>query len=542
MQVRRLVGTILALALAATVAVGAAAPGARADATDPTRILLLGDSITQGSAGDYTWRYRLWTHLDATAGPIDLVGPRNDLFENVSAVQGSQGYVDPAFDTDHASRWGMSLAFQDWPTSDLMSTYAPDVVIELLGLNDLTWLKEQPAQVDVLMRQLVADARAANPSVAVVLSRLPSINFSAVPAMNEAISAAAADLTTAESPVVVAAADDGFVPFEDTWDSAHPNARGEVKIAAAVSDALAQLGIGTPYPRPLPDVPIGPRLAPTASVTAGEASATVTWFGSPGSTAEYLWVRDETADGAWTRLPDQLTGTSTVVSGLTNWHTYGFLLQPVKGNAAAADDVRSALVEATPMPRAPGPVTTLTATVTGTSARLSWTAADSATGYRVAWRNATAATDWTDVPGLTTTTSTTIANLVPGRTYEVHVQPTNDGVLGAWSPTASVSVKPVKPPAPTGLTAVGAGSGAVRLSWNPLRVATEFRVFTRDVTRNTAWRRVAYPSLVTGTAATVSGLRVGDLQAFRIRAVCVTVSGPWSTVATLKVPRARAAA
>jgi hypothetical protein len=40
-----------------------------------------------------------------------------------------------------------------------------------------------------------------------------------------------------------------------TWDGTHPNAQGELRIAAAFADTLAgQLGIGAPFPRPFPKV------------------------------------------------------------------------------------------------------------------------------------------------------------------------------------------------------------------------------------------------------------------------------------------------
>ena len=32
----------------------------------PVRIMVVGDSITEGSSGDWTWRYRLAKYLDAS--------------------------------------------------------------------------------------------------------------------------------------------------------------------------------------------------------------------------------------------------------------------------------------------------------------------------------------------------------------------------------------------------------------------------------------------------------------------------------------------
>ncbi len=63
----------------------------------------------------------------------------------------------------------------------------------------------------------------------------------------------AAELSTAASRVVVARTAAGFEQLVDTYDAVHPSARGEVRIVAGVADALAELGIGMPYPRPPPD-------------------------------------------------------------------------------------------------------------------------------------------------------------------------------------------------------------------------------------------------------------------------------------------------
>ncbi len=57
-------------------------------ADDPVRILLVGDSVTQGSAGDWTWRYRLAQHLVDADVPFDFVGPDDGLLDNLTGKQG----------------------------------------------------------------------------------------------------------------------------------------------------------------------------------------------------------------------------------------------------------------------------------------------------------------------------------------------------------------------------------------------------------------------------------------------------------------------
>lgn len=117
--------------LAALVCVPGQSSSVAADV--PVRILVVGDSVTQGSAGDWTWRYRLWRHLQATSAvPVDLVGPRDDLYDHRARTSGNHDYVDPAFDTQHAARWGTNLAVADVPIHQLVETYQPDVVVALL--------------------------------------------------------------------------------------------------------------------------------------------------------------------------------------------------------------------------------------------------------------------------------------------------------------------------------------------------------------------------------------------------------------------------
>ncbi len=58
------------------------------------------------------------------------------------------------------------------------------------------------------------------------------------------------------------------IPADDLWDGTHPNAQGEVKIAAAFADSLAvNLSVGAPYPGPYPAVPLGPQVAPQLTAT-----------------------------------------------------------------------------------------------------------------------------------------------------------------------------------------------------------------------------------------------------------------------------------
>lgn len=295
---------LAALATLAAVA-GVAGPGpgdahAGEPASDPTRILIIGDSVTNGSVGDWTWRYRLWNNLTGPGGAdVDFVGPNVGVLDGEADTINAMEYADPDFDVDHAARWGMSLALPDHPAGDLVAAYGADVVIEHLGLNDLTWLRETPEAVAGLARRLVTDARAASPDVSVVLCQLPQTWIGKTAEYNRLIEDVAAELDDAAARVVVAEAPDPFLLDVDTWDLAHPSAMGEVKIARSVAEALADVGVGT-APEVFPQVVNGPAEAPVlASVQTHGIDVGLTWSGALGATGVRWWWRDVTAEGDW---------------------------------------------------------------------------------------------------------------------------------------------------------------------------------------------------------------------------------------------------
>lgn len=344
--------------LLAVIPAGAGA-GQALEPAVPLRVLIVGDSVTQGSAGDWTWRYRLWQHLTAVGTDVDFVGPRDDLWDNLAEETGSHDYVDPDFDTDHAARWGATLEeFPDdyYRFDDLVADYRPDVVLEMFGINDLAALGRTPVEVSEQVRDFVATVRGVDPDIDVVLGHLTQTWYPGVSEFNTLLDQLAVDVDDPAARVVTAAADEGYTLREDTWDPAHPNARGEVRVAAAMADALAVLGLADPYPRPLAEVPRGPRMAAELEATAEDGAATLAWSGPPGADHEVVWLRDVTAGDAWRALPDAVAGTSYALDGLTNGDTYEVALQPVKGYWAAEGDIRSNVVAVRPLPPRPGQV------------------------------------------------------------------------------------------------------------------------------------------------------------------------------------------
>jgi lysophospholipase L1-like esterase len=207
-------------------------------------VLLVGDSITHGKDGDWTWRYRLWRQLqEAGERDVDFVGPVDDLHDH------SSGYQDPLFDRDHAALWGSTLSPTAYSPAALGRVYRPDVAVIELGVNDLRRDKT-PVEVEAAMREVVGALRDSAPGVDVVVVHVPVVTVAGAPELNRRFDDLAAELDDASERVVVARADEGFLPDPtmrgaDSYDGLHPSPSGEVKIAASVAVALAELGIGT---------------------------------------------------------------------------------------------------------------------------------------------------------------------------------------------------------------------------------------------------------------------------------------------------------
>ena len=391
---RSALATVLATALVVGCAVTATAPAAYADPVScrqaddraDVAMLVVGDSVAQGSVDDWTWRYRLYRALTDAGVGVDMVGPRDDLYDRQTDEPGSHDYADPAFDQDHAARWGMSFATQDHPIGDLVTACRPDVVVEALGLNDLFWLGASPEEVAAEAQAFVLDARAADPAVDVVLTQLPQTWYTGAPAYNDLLAATATDLDSPASRVVVAGTGGGFIEDVDTYDPAHLSATGEVKMATGVADALASLGIVDPGRLVWPVVDNGPTRPAHLTAISDDQKAELSWTLPPGATGAYVWARDETLGEQWHRL-DGLWGSTTLArttDGLTDYHAYQFRLQAAKGTVVA-EHLFSNVVAALPQKPAPGQVS-LTLTTRRYRLAARWTPADGATGYVVSWR------------------------------------------------------------------------------------------------------------------------------------------------------------
>ncbi|KAK7719407.1 hypothetical protein SLS63_010044 [Diaporthe eres] len=257
---------------------GLAVPDAATDTTSPSaaiasspdtntvRILVCGDSISQGREGDFTWRYRLWewfhknsktqstttkTTPTAPGHPtqpsnspssssssssdndtkntyptIQYVGPFNGtLPAEVDAINvdptNPQTWgtyhpsVSPLFSpgggSSHFAVYGRP-AWQDIePLHAQVSTHQPDVLVLHLGFNDIGWWGHNATDLILSIQRLVFNARLARPDIKVLIAdvshRVAVSGREDIEAItneyNNLLDAGAAEWWTAGSPVEV---------------------------------------------------------------------------------------------------------------------------------------------------------------------------------------------------------------------------------------------------------------------------------------------------------------------------------------------------
>ncbi|MGY2134617.1 SGNH/GDSL hydrolase family protein [Hymenobacter sp. HD11105] len=201
------------------------------------KIMPLGDSITQGSARYNSYRRPLWLQLQQAQYDVNFVGGR---------TQNEGGPPpNPDFDLDHQGHWGWTTAMLLAETRQWAREHQPDIVLLHAGTNDC--FSEKPvAEIRDNLGHLIDELRAGNPQVKVLLAQLiptapPYEQLNAkITALNALLPALAQAKTSAPSPVVLVDHNTGFSrqANEDFYDGAHPNARGEDKLAARWYQAL----------------------------------------------------------------------------------------------------------------------------------------------------------------------------------------------------------------------------------------------------------------------------------------------------------------
>lgn len=212
--------------------------------------------MTIGSAGEHTWRYRMWHHLCTTyGGPFTLVGPRETLYDKAADAPASHAYADPGFPRAHLAGWGEGWLHMAPLIADAVRDSRADVLLVSLGLIDLGFYTNAEQTADNA-RAFVAEARSANPRIRMVwLPVIPNVRAAddadfatQVALFNELLAKTAADLDEPASPILLASVPETWDLHTDTYDGTHPNTHGEHRLAEAFAEAMHQgWGLGGKY-------------------------------------------------------------------------------------------------------------------------------------------------------------------------------------------------------------------------------------------------------------------------------------------------------
>ncbi|MER7051826.1 MULTISPECIES: GDSL-type esterase/lipase family protein [unclassified Streptomyces] len=220
------------------------------------RFMFVGDSMTIGSAGEHTWRYRMWQHLrDSHDRPFTFVGPRETLHDRSTDAPTSYAYADPDFPRAHLAGWGEGWHHMAPLIGETVRDCRADVLLVSLGLIDLGFYTNAEQTADNV-RAFVAGARSADPRVRMaVMPVIPNIRVEAdasfaeqVTRFNELLVKTTADLDEPRSSLLLVPPPVSYDFHTDTYDGTHPNESGEHKIAEAFAEAMdEEWGLGGPY-------------------------------------------------------------------------------------------------------------------------------------------------------------------------------------------------------------------------------------------------------------------------------------------------------
>jgi hypothetical protein len=245
--------------------------------------LFVGDSMTIGCPGDFTWRYRMWQHLESLPERYEIVGPRTSLYVPAAPTEDpaapatdtpTEGTPTPATDTTapashayaaedfplparrHLAGWGEGWLHMAPAIRRAITASGADTLLVSLGLIDLgfyTNATQTAANLDLFL----TEARAANPRVSIAIHPvIPNVRaerdapFAAECArFNELLAKTVADRDEPRSPLLLATTHPTYDIHTDTYDGTHPGPTGEQKIATAFADAMRQAwGVGSQLP------------------------------------------------------------------------------------------------------------------------------------------------------------------------------------------------------------------------------------------------------------------------------------------------------
>lgn len=182
------------------------------------------------------WRANLQAKLkNAGIKNFDFVGTMKSSCSGTAVDQDHEGHPG-SLATDFAKNGNLT----GW-----LNANPPDVIVMLLGTNDVLLGKKPVNEVLAAYDVLLGQMRAKNPNVQIVFSNLlpldparwPQTAADGIKELNTAIAAYAPTKKTVTSPVYFIDNFSGFDAVKDTTDGEHPNDAGNEKMATKFFEA-----------------------------------------------------------------------------------------------------------------------------------------------------------------------------------------------------------------------------------------------------------------------------------------------------------------
>ncbi|KAH7021126.1 SGNH hydrolase-type esterase domain-containing protein [Microdochium trichocladiopsis] len=229
--------------------------------------MILGDSITHGANGDWTWRYRLWQwlHYNTTLSP-EFVGPfkgtflddgdPNTEFDTSGKYHAGTDGVFLTTSSGHAAYWGRALAQSKDTVSQWTRDHQPEYLLVMLGFNDLGWFVTDVAGALANTQKFIEEARRAKPDVKFFFANIVDRAFlggredlvkntkeynQRLPGLLQSMASSRSFVKLVDVNTAYECRPEGC---PDAYDGLHPNPHGEYDIALAFSVAMVQAGFG----------------------------------------------------------------------------------------------------------------------------------------------------------------------------------------------------------------------------------------------------------------------------------------------------------
>ncbi|MDY6804490.1 MAG: SGNH/GDSL hydrolase family protein [Cyanobacteriota bacterium] len=196
----------------------------------PTKIMPLGDSITDGYDFPGGYRINLWKQLSDRGYKINFVG---------SLINGPN-YLP---DRDHEGHSGWRIDQINEYINIWLKRTQPDIILLTIGTNDIAQnyrVKTAPERLNNLIDEIFQEV----PNADILVASIPPIEMEEldrrVNEYNRAI-AALVERRQKEGDRLIFVDINSALNFDDLEDSVHPNSRGHSKMATVWEEALIPL-------------------------------------------------------------------------------------------------------------------------------------------------------------------------------------------------------------------------------------------------------------------------------------------------------------